>query len=667
MAKRAISILSHRARMSQPHSRRYARLAVAALLAVLALVLRWQAATHLPADYDEAIYLRGAQAYADGLRAGNPSVIFTDDSPENPPLMKLLFGLALTTQPALPPVDTDLNQPLPANLLHAARAVAVFFGACAVFLMALVSPAAGAALAIHTLHIKYASEVLLEALPFAASLLCVLSYQKSNRELNKWLALSAIALGVTAASKYLYCIVALAILADWLLNMKRAALTLNARNVLVWGAVALIAFLVVNPYLWPDPVGRLFSSLTFHRANSSLAINAEKYVAWQPLVWLSAASTFRPDALWLRLDPIILVLAAAGVMALWRRQRVHALWLLLGLAFLLIYSNKWPQYPLIVVAPICLSAGLAVEALWRSIKNRRQAAMEIHRNWPALIFSGVTAVWCIWLGQNWHQADPSFQAAMNDVQQRIKPDEALLFAPANPYAELASRSAGSPAWDWRATQSLAPNQTALDFHTANRWLNDAAAGKMGVWLLTYQPFAGDPADNLRTLLQRQAHLLSPAFTQTYSRSYELTHYRFDSPYQPITSTAAFEEATVETNYGQQVGLGSAGCAQLRPAQAGGMLEVSCLWQTQSDTDLAWDTQVSLRLLDPAGNQVLQSDQMIARSGLPTVRFDGTLLGNYFINLPADLPAGQYQLRAFPYGKDGEYSPRVNAGATISVQ
>jgi hypothetical protein len=680
--------------MSQPHRRQVARLAVAALLAVLALVLRWQAATHLPADYDEAIYLRGAQTYADGFRNGNFGVIFTDESPENPPLMKLLFGLALTTQPGQPPVATDLNAPLPASLLHTARAVSVVFGAAAVFLLALVSPAAGVALAVHTLHIRYASEVLLEALPFASSLLCVLAYQKSDRKFNRWLALSAVALGITAASKYLYCIVAIAILADWLLNARRDSLKLHARNVLIWGALAVVAFLIFNPYLWPDPVGRLVGSLTFHRGNSSLAVNTEKYVAWQPLVWLSAASTFRPDVLWLRLDPVILILAALGVMALWRRQRVHALWLFLGLVFLLLYSNKWPQYPLIVLAPLCLSAGLAVEALWRFVRNLLRPQPAPHpqplpngegglvsppsgrgrgweetrkaliRNGPALALAGVVAVWVVWLGQNWHQADPSFQAALNDAQRQMRPDETVLFAPANPYAELASRPASALVWDWHATQALGPNQAALDFHTANQWLNEAAAGQMGVWLLTYQPFAGDPADTLRALLQRQAHLLSPAFTQPYSRSYELSHFRFDAPYQPITSTAAFDEATIETNYGQPVGLSSAGCAQMRPAQAGGLLEAACLWQTQSFSPLAWDTQVSLRLFDAANNQVLQADQMIARSGFPTSRFEGMILGNHFIPLPADLPAGSYELRVFAYGADGEYSPRILAPVVI---
>lgn len=288
----------------------------------------------------------------------------------------------------------------------------------------------------------------------------------------------------------------------------------------------------------------------------------------------------------------------------------------------------------------------------------------LRRNAPALALACVVAVWVIWLGQDWHQADPAFQAALRDAQRQMQPDEVVLFAPANPAIELASRNAGATAWDWRATQSLAPNQTALDFHTANQWLNEAASGTGGAWLLTYQPAAGDPADTLRALLQRQAHLLSPAFAQTYDRGYELTHFRFDAPFQPITSTAAFNAATIDTGYGKPVGLSSAGCAQLRPAQAGGLLEVACLWHAQPKAPLAWDTQVSLRLFDEAGKQVLQSDQLIGRSGFPTTHFDGVMLGNYFVVLPADLPAGKYQLQIFAYGKDGEYSPRVTAPVVI---
>ena len=122
---------------------------------------------------------------------------------------------------------------------------------------------------------------------------------------------------------------------------------------------------------------------------------------------------------------------------------------------------------------------------------------------------------------------------------------------------------------------------------------------------------------------------------------------------------------MDASYGHPVGLNSDGCAQLRPARAGGLLEVSCLWRVEPHHALSWDTKISMRLFDVAGGQVLQSDQSIARSGLPTVRFDGVLLGNYFVPLPTDLRAGRYELRIFPYGGDGEYAPQVRMAVVVN--
>lgn len=643
------------------------RIVVAIAIAFVALILRLHAANQLPVDYDEPIYLRGAQAYADGIRAGQLSALFEDNSPENPPLMKLFFGLglALAGQPAPAPVVTDLNQPLPQNLLLAARTVSAAFGALGVFLLALVSPLAGAALAIQTLHIKYTSEVLLEGLPFAASLLCVIAYQRSHGQMNRWLILSAIALGLTAASKYLYCIAAIAVLVDWGWRIVRARSpnSSKARDlcaVLIWGGVAIAVFLAANPYLWPDPVGRLIGSLTFHRANSSTAINADRYLPWQPLVWLATTPSFRPDVFLARLDPVLLVLAAFGAPALWRTQRVYAIWLGLGLLFLLVYSNRWPQYPLILLAPLCLSFALGVRELLQ-----RPTSDWLRRHAPGLALAGVAAVWSIWLGQNWHRADPAYQAAMQVVQTRIRPGEVALFATANPTLELASLPSGGQAWDWSSSNVITPGQVTTSYAVASDWLNTSLANRTGAWLLTYQGGVADPADTLRTFMQRQAHLLSPEFNNSYPRGYELTHYVFDAPYRPTPPIGAFAQADADAGYGKPVGLTSRGCAQLRPAQVAGMLEVTCLWQTSPFAPLEWDTKVSLRLFDAQGAQVVQSDQMIARSGFPTTRYEGEVVGNYFIQLPEHLTAGPYILRAFAYGSDGEYAPRISAGVTLS--
>jgi hypothetical protein len=641
------------------------RVFFAALVTLAALLMRVQAAQQLPPEYDEIVYLRRAQLYADGIRSGNWAALLEDDTPENPPLAKLIFGAALATQAQEPPLDPEPGASLSPALLLPARLTSVLFSAFGVFVATLLSPPAGVALALHSLHVRYASVAMLEALPFAASLLCAFAYRRSGGRWNAWLALSGIALGVTAASKYLYCVVGLAVLAEHALSGGREAWRRRLRDAAAWGLLALATFFALDPFLWPDPLGRLASSLSFHATNSALAVNNTKYVAWQPLLWLATPATQRIGML-PAFDALVLCAAVLGLPALWQRGRSFVVWLGLGAAFLFVYSNKWPQYPLAIVAPLCLSAGAAVEAGAALLRRGRRGEMlrALRRRAAFVAAAAATAAGCALLGGVWHAGDPAFRAALADAQQRMRADEALLFVPANPYVEPAVRRPDAWGWDWSGARALSANQSMLDFHTANRWLGAAAEGRGGVWLLTHQALAGDPSDALRTLLQRQANRLSPAWTQTYSRTYELTYFRFDAPYAAITGTAAFDGATVDVGYGRAAGLSSGGCAQLRPTRVGGLLEASCLWRIQPHHAPGWDTQVSLRLFDAEGRQVLQSDQRIARSGLPTVRFDGALFGNYFVPLPADLPAGRYELRLFPYGGDGEYAPLVRTVVEI---
>lgn len=647
-------------------------MAWAAFVLCVALFLRVHAALTLPTDFDEGIYLRGAQAVADALKAGNLADLTEDAiSPENPPLVKIVLGAVLAALPSRPPVSMDLNAPLPADLLIAARVANAVLGAAGAFALALVSPIAGGALALSSLHVRYTSEVLLEALPVSASIVCVLAYRRSGRAPNRWLWLSAAALGATAASKYIYCLCALAVLGDWAIELYRATPPERKRHLAVlggWVGMSLMVFLALDPYLWPDPVGRLIGTLTFHRDNASSIVNTGKYVAWQPLAWLATPHLGRlwPPAL--APDAAILVLAALGLPALWRIQRVTAIWLALGLVFLLAYSNKWPQYALIVIPALCASAEAALR-LWVR-RPAPAAARPRARRLATLALPAVTLAWTLWLGGNAHRADPDFLAAQHLVSMRMRSDEVALFMSANPSLELSTFLPGPAHWDGSTTRRLAAHETALDYDRAADWLGDDTRSKRGVWLVTYQASYADPADNARALLQRRAHLLSPALEETFGNSYRVTHYRFDDPYQPPPRAVEFEAAvaagtaTVESAYGQSVGLTSDGCLVLRddPAAAANRRrwEMACLWRMQPWKALDWQTKVSVRLRNAAGDVVAQADHLIARSGFPTARFEGRIFGVYPLEVPASLPAGRYGVAVFAYGSGQEYSPRVIA-------
>jgi hypothetical protein len=68
------------------------------------------------------------------------------------------------------------------------------------------------------------------------------------------------------------------------------------------------------------------------------------------------AGSYRNYSFLLALDLPISILALIGLPRLFKKYLLFFLWLVLSLAFLLIWQAKWPQYIMLVVTPLCLSA-----------------------------------------------------------------------------------------------------------------------------------------------------------------------------------------------------------------------------------------------------------------------------------------------------------------------
>ncbi|MGC3996444.1 MAG: phospholipid carrier-dependent glycosyltransferase [Anaeromyxobacter sp.] len=365
-----------------------------AVLAVLAVawVLRERAVQLLPPDYDEDDYLRAGQQYAVGLQAHDPGVLVRENyRPEHPQLMKLLYGAALTPLPPVAeipdrPTTAEPDKGLPPVHLRAARQVSAVAGTLAVGLAACLSLVGGVLLALHTFTIKYSAQVQLEAVPLLASALCVVAYDRSRvaatARWSGWLLLSGAALGLTAASKYPFAIVGLVVLVHW------AGARWLARGapspgrawplLLGWGGLAVAIFLLVNPWLWPDPLGRLGSSFAYHFGYAhSPAVQKAAMPPWQPVAWLvrSAAGwhkgVFLPGAD--GVDLAFTLLAFAGLPRLGRERPLYLLWIGLALAFLFVWPTKWPQYVLLVVFPwsLAAAAGLREVLAWAGAGVRR--------------------------------------------------------------------------------------------------------------------------------------------------------------------------------------------------------------------------------------------------------------------------------------------------------
>jgi arabinogalactan oligomer/maltooligosaccharide transport system permease protein len=360
------------------------------LIAVVAVAwsLRMRAAEILDNDFDENDYIHAGQLYASLIRAGDwEGFLHTNYRTEHPPLAKFFYALSFLFYPEEPliedePLNTTTPPPefLPPNLKDAGRTTAAIFGTLEVGLLALINPLAGLLLAIHGFTIKYTSEIMLDGLASLMSMAAAFFYYRSKHSPpeshRRWLIFSAIALGLAADTKYLHSLVGFAILIDWFLtSRKQQKDRVFFKQALAWGLLSIAVFFIANPYLWPDPIGRIQESIASIRfTTESPAVQATNYPIWQPLVWIFMPSAaWQPEAYLFALDPLIAILAFMGLGRLKKQERFFFIWFVVALIVLLVWRTKWPQYILILTAPLSLAAaetlkaaGVEVSEWWRS-------------------------------------------------------------------------------------------------------------------------------------------------------------------------------------------------------------------------------------------------------------------------------------------------------------
>ncbi len=357
------------------------RTALILSIVAVALVARWRAAVLLPIDYDEDDYLRAAQLYAAAIQHGDWRALSEVTwNYEHPPLAKIAFGVAIAALPPAPEIPPQgplapAATSLPELHLARARGLSVIFGTLTVWLLALLNPLAGLFLALHTSTIKFTSLVMLEALPALTSAVAVLAYERSQiyigRRVDGWLALSAVALGLTVASKYVYGIAGIAILLHWLYASRMGARP-SSRPMAIWLLLAAAAFSLANPYLWPDPLARLAGSVRYHVGFSrSFLVEVMNLPFFQPLLWLFMWVPWQPMVFPVGLDPLIALCAVLGLRVLWQTRPLYVFWLAAALLFLSIWPTKWPQYIMTLTFPWALAAAKGAETVvWPWVRRR---------------------------------------------------------------------------------------------------------------------------------------------------------------------------------------------------------------------------------------------------------------------------------------------------------
>lgn len=313
-----------------------------ALISLLALVLRWRAALLLPVDYAEPSITAVAYSYGSSLARGDlPGLLSANDTTAGPSLVKLLYGILYALRRATSP-DLAL-----------ARTLSVCFGTLQVALLAWLSPMAGFLLAIHTLTIKYTAQAYLEAVPAFWALLAMCAADRSahsRHTIGPMDILSAVAAGAAAASNYRYVIPIVSVFAVLAVRRRR-----HPWSLLFWACLAGLTFWLLNVRLWADPLATIRSAL------NALTVRSSANVAWYSLLsYLSRSVPWHPGVFLFRLDTMILLTSLFGLPLLVRRSRAAALWTAIGAIWLILWPSPWPEQAVVLTAPLCLAAGLAV-------------------------------------------------------------------------------------------------------------------------------------------------------------------------------------------------------------------------------------------------------------------------------------------------------------------
>jgi hypothetical protein len=357
------------------------RLVILALcITLLAVGVRLYAAQGLDIDYDEPVYLKAAIEYAGYIRSGDFKMLaWSETNYEHPVLYKILYSLVILPEPQLQRLNkadfmslTPMRDAPAVEYGMAGRYLSIFFGTLTIAILALLNPIAAVFLSLTTISVKYTSMLYLEALPLLTSFLSVLCYlgfyrycqQQPTSTMKKmmFLGFSALFLGITAASKFIYCAAGIAIVAHALLSVFRKQLPKDDFLFLAgWGFLSLIVFFIGNPYLWPHPYTRLMKILTFHLDYpSTQSVANTAYPFWQPVRWLLNPLAFfdpRPrSAFIINIDPLIFIFALLGMYRSYKKQLMYFIWFMVGFIVLLLWGTKWPQYVLIILVPYSVIA-----------------------------------------------------------------------------------------------------------------------------------------------------------------------------------------------------------------------------------------------------------------------------------------------------------------------
>lgn len=341
-----------------------------ALLAigVLALVLRIHVARNVPVEVDEDNYISAGLDYRRGLDERDLyAITHVNRNYEHPPLVKFLYGLTM---------DEDEVEAVPQKLypgfmeelpksLDRARGQSIFAGVAAALVVGFINPFAGLAMATQSMQTYYTSIAYLDALPVLFIALMAWAYTHETQRVYFWL--SAIFFGVAVAAKYPYALVGFILIAHALFYR-----LYPIHKLVLWGMLSIFVFFWLNPYIWPDPIGRIEGQLSFH-SDYGLGRNYSLFVPIGQMIYPHQDIRYG-DGLMLNpvVDVVIFLLAVPGAYFLLKQKSFFGWWLVAGAIFQMLWPAQWIQHNMIIIVPYSISAAVMFQWLVQQVQQRRQ-------------------------------------------------------------------------------------------------------------------------------------------------------------------------------------------------------------------------------------------------------------------------------------------------------
>ncbi|BDU50959.1 ABC transporter permease subunit [Haliovirga abyssi] len=385
------------------------------LFLVFSFLLRWHATIKLGIDFDENVYVPIAKKYADYLKLGDFYKIITfKENIEHPILIKLIYGIGIYLASLFGmDVTTFIAQ------INISRIISVLFSVAHLALIYLINPIAGIFMAVSTWQIKYSAEAMLDSGATFFATLAILAFIKMNgKKFDKYFLISAMAIGMAFASKYITATTAITILPFLFIKTKK-----NRKLFFIYGIVAFATFFIFDPILWTDTFHRLKESILFHKNYSTGEfVKKAGFPFYMQMIWLLQSVPWKPfNAFFIRIDSLIFIGAVFGAKALYKKNRILGTWFFVNAIFLIIYPTKWPQYTLIFIPVMSIAAAefysklyiklkeLYIEKIEDNIENKsgRKWLYVIIFGWSVILYSIYNIIISVMKAQNMVKSENS--------------------------------------------------------------------------------------------------------------------------------------------------------------------------------------------------------------------------------------------------------------------